>query len=212
MVSFKEFRLVQQYVLALYSGSICIVQGISGSGKTTWIKALLGHIQGMVIDGGQPRNFKHLMVNCFQEFRDQLPIREVRLMDLFPKCSADQIREYLALCCVPDLVARLGGIDIPLKKGGNISGGQKQRLGLATCVARMEREHKRVFVVDEPEQGSDHEIAVQCITANVRRLQAQGKIVIMVTHLCECVIGKLPVTHRVNVSDGVVTVGTDEMV
>ncbi len=86
-----------------------------------------------------------------------------------------------------------------------LSGGEKTRLALATRIYQMiTNPDKKIIILDEPEQGSDPEIAIKVIR-NIFEL-FPDKMIIMVSHICECSLYKLNIKwhHRLNINQGIV--------
>ena len=56
--------------LTIKYGDNILVQGPSGGGKTTFINALMGKIDGITFDKDRPENFYHVFVEMFQNIRE----------------------------------------------------------------------------------------------------------------------------------------------
>jgi ABC-type transport system involved in cytochrome bd biosynthesis fused ATPase/permease subunit len=94
-------------------------------------------------------------------------------------------------------------LDINIEE--RISGGQKCRLALATRVYQMmTNNHKKIFILDEPEQGSDN-VAIQVIQ-NIFDM-FNDKTIILITHICDCKLRNLNVhwDHKVSIKGGIVS-------
>lgn len=163
--------------LTITNGDKILITGRSAGGKTTFVQSLIGHIGGLELEYGVPCNFAHHFTCCYQFIRDKLPTSKISLSDIFPECSTEDIQKYLDVCEIPDIIEKLEGIDKPINDA--LSGGEKQRLAIAMCIARVE--NRRIFIIDEPEQGSDREIAIQMLS-NINKYM-HNKTMFIVSHL-----------------------------
>ncbi len=83
------------------------------------------------------------------------------------------------------------------------SGGEKTRLALATRIHQMIKNDAKWLVLDEPEQGSDPEVAYQ-IVQNILN-EFQGTTLIVISHL-EFIQNKFEWTQKYTVHEGMVSV------
>jgi len=84
-----------------------------------------------------------------------------------------------------------------------ISGGEKTRLALATRIYQMiTKPDKHILILDEPEQGSDPEVAVKVIGNIIRMFH--DRTIIMISHICECQLNALKIKwdHKLSISRG----------
>jgi ABC-type multidrug transport system fused ATPase/permease subunit len=84
-----------------------------------------------------------------------------------------------------------------------ISGGEKTRLALATRIYQMiTKPDKHILILDEPEQGSDPEVAVKVIGNIIRMFH--DRTIIMISHICECQLNALGIVwdHKLSISRG----------
>ncbi len=182
-ISFDGQRVLDEAGLCAQKGSILAIMGGNGAGKSSLCRVLTGLYRqqvGQVFVNGRAAKRKHRTRGTFfvqQDTDYQLYAASVeeefrvgrREKDI-PKAD---IQRYLSDVGLEGVLERH-----PL----SLSGGQKQRLLLALAVASG----KDILVLDEPTSGLDG--ASMRITAGLlRRIVAQGKSVILITHDMELV-------------------------
>jgi ABC-type transport system involved in cytochrome bd biosynthesis fused ATPase/permease subunit len=185
-ITYLEFR----------SDSKILITGPSGGGKSTFLNGFSGNISGLTFNNGNPHEHIDYIVTFYQSIKENFHTSKITVRQLFEDEQNDQlIKKCCEIACVFDWVSGLAvkntnetSIDIEKKSiydsdiNERISGGQKSRLALATRIYKMFKDtHRQVFILDEPEQGSDAQLAYILIK-NV--LEAfSDKIVIIVSHL-----------------------------
>lgn len=164
------------------------LQGQSGAGKSSLINIFLGLIdpsEGQVLVDGIP------ILSEIESWRNLIGYvpQQVYLLDSSIKqnvafgvsddqISNERVLEVLRLCQLEDFVLGLkDGIETSVGENGlNISGGQKQRLGIARALYH----DPEVLVFDEATSALDEEIQEELINSIVKI--ALNKTVIMVAH------------------------------
>lgn len=173
------------------SGEIIFIQGISGSGKTTFAQSLLAQrfdlpilVEGKV---GQ-----HIL-----EPGDQIPwLNQVGWVSQNPQFAPGSIREQFLACdenisdadifnilsscglavenLTDGLETNVGGFG---EKSDQVSGGQLRKIALARALVK----EPRVLVVDEPTADCDDQSA-EIVMQRLRESASHGLIVIVITH------------------------------
>lgn len=169
-----------------YKKKIGIV-GVSGSGKSTILKALLGfakYQEGEISIGGIP--YESISIDGIRKAFtaiEQSPyvfnttIRE-NLLIANEKISESEILDLLDKFQVIDLVKRNeNGLDTLLGQFGyNISGGEKQRLMLVRALLKI----NKIVLLDEPTSSLDIELEGKIVQA--LHTEIEEKSCIWVTH------------------------------
>lgn len=181
-VSYGDHTVISNFSMQLERGELVAVTGVSGSGKTSLIRAILGFVpieQGEILINGIPVNAvevrKHtaylpqdLSFPC--EWVDEV----LRMPFLFRNNRDRKITDEQWLDCFGRLGLEGG---IMKKRLNEISGGQRQRMMLA--IASML--DKDIIILDEPTSALDA-ASVNLVTEYIKELSARGKSVISVTH------------------------------
>lgn len=173
---------------ALRSGEVLTIVGPSGSGKTTLVRHLVG---ASIPAGGAVRldgtELQHWRPRQLGRYMGYLP-QDVKL---FGGTIAENISRFEDKPNDADIVAaaKLAGAHEMIQRLSNgyntdvgergifLSGGEKQRIGLARAVYRT----PCLIVLDEPASNLDN-VGEQALAACVRELKAMGKTVILITH------------------------------
>lgn len=167
-------------------GSFTALVGASGCGKSTVAAIFMGRNKGYTGDvtiGGVPLSEiseGHLMKTVtdvsHQSYLFKGTVRE-NLKMAAPQAGDDRLWQVLEQVNLADFLRGEKGLDTPLQeKGGNLSGGQCQRLALARALLH----DSPVYIFDEATSNIDVESENEIMT-QIHRL-AKSKTVILISH------------------------------
>ena len=188
-LSFGQTPALRGASVAVAAGEILAVMGPSGSGKSTLLHCLAGIL---VPDGGEVR-FAGRRIDTLGE-AERSALRRDRFGFVFqfgqlvPELSAEEnvalplllggLRRREALPQAREWLGRLGLTGLETRRGGELSGGEAQRVALARgLVSRPE-----VLFADEPTGALDSLTGEQVMELLVGAVRAQGTTVVLITH------------------------------
>ena len=161
-------------------GEVTAVMGTNGVGKTSLLKAISGrhpYTDGTVsVDG---RMLDH--PTAFAAARAGIAyVPQGR--EIFPLMSVQENLETAFACLpkeerfIPDEIFRLFPVllDMKLRRGGDLSGGQQQQLAIARALITR----PKVLLLDEPTEGIQPNI-IQQIGRTISLLREQGNMAIV---------------------------------
>ncbi|WP_373577008.1 ABC transporter ATP-binding protein [Parafannyhessea umbonata] len=187
-VSFKYSASARRNVLEHVSlrfepGSTVGILGGTGSGKSSLVQLLprlYDATEGAVYVGG--RDVRDYDVHALRAGVGMVLQKNVLFSGTVrdnlrwgnPKASDQEILQACHVACVDEFLDRIGGLDANLGHGGgNVSGGQKQRL----CIARTLLAHPKVMVFDDSTSAVDTATDAR-IRAGLARLHDVTKVII----------------------------------
>jgi len=171
-VSYGEKQVIKGIDIIIPKKQIIAIVGLSGSGKSTILKASMGLIKskGCIYIKDKP-NY------CPQEnaFFDELTVKEN--LDLFASIGSFLKRkDYFS--SIKKYLVRLGLIEYLETPVKNLSGGQKKRLNIIISLLNK----PKILVLDEPFAGLDF-YNRKLLWNFFNELKAQGITIILTTHL-----------------------------
>jgi putative ABC transport system ATP-binding protein len=188
-LSFGETPALRGTSIEVAAGEILAIMGPSGSGKSTLLHCLAGIL---VPDAGEVWFDGH-RVDTLDETRRSTLRRDrfgfvFQFGQLVPELTAEEnvalplllagVRRTAAVKQARTWFARLGLDGLELRRSGELSGGQAQRVALARgLVAKPE-----VLFADEPTGSLDSFTGEQVMELLVGAVREQGTTVILVTH------------------------------
>jgi putative ABC transport system ATP-binding protein len=189
VLSFGQTPALRGASVAVAAGEILAVMGPSGSGKSTLLHCLAGIL---VPDDGEVR-FAGRRLDTLGEAQRSALRRDrfgfvFQFGQLVPELSAEEnvalplllggLRRREALPQAREWLGRLGLAGLETRRGGELSGGEAQRVALARgLVTRPE-----VLFADEPTGALDSLTGEQVMELLVGAVRAQGTTVVLVTH------------------------------
>jgi ABC-2 type transport system ATP-binding protein len=155
--SFGETRAVDGVSLEIGPGEIYGLVGADGAGKTTTLRLLVGALRadsGQVIIRGydiekqteQARSQFGYLSQRFSLYEDLTVLENIRF---FAEVRGLKSHEWLPRCM--EILQFVGLEKITERRAGQLSGGMKQKLGLASALVTR----PRVLLLDEPTTGVD---------------------------------------------------------
>jgi putative ABC transport system ATP-binding protein len=168
-------------------GAVLLLSGPSGCGKSTWlalVAALVAPTDGSIVVAGQPLNaFKSVAADAWRAraigFLPQklhlsaaLSVYQNLAMAQWAAGQAEDAKRILAA------LQSLGVDDLALRKPGQLSGGQAQRVALARSVLLK----PQVILADEPTASLDDEAAADAVGLLLSTARVQGATLVIATH------------------------------
>jgi ABC-2 type transport system ATP-binding protein len=174
--SFGSTRAVDGVSLEISSGEIYGLVGADGAGKTTTIRLLVGALKadsGQVEICGydinrqteQARSQFGYLSQRFSMYEDLTVLENIRF---FAEVRGLKSNEWLPRCM--EILEFVGLEKFSDRRAGNLSGGMRQKLGLASALVTR----PRILLLDEPTTGVDP-VTRQDFWQLVIRLSTQGE-------------------------------------
>ncbi|MFG2957950.1 ABC transporter ATP-binding protein [Streptomyces sp. NPDC048291] len=157
--------LLEATSVSLRPGRVAAVTGPSGTGKTTLLRAFLGHLpHGTVRSGGTVQVLGHDMFAVDDTERRAIRSGEIAYVGqdpaslLNPRLRIRTLLSELSADAAPDAVGELleavrlpSGRDFAARRPDQLSGGQLRRVALARALSKR----PRLLLLDEPTAGLD---------------------------------------------------------
>lgn len=188
--------------ITIKKGDHVRIVGETGSGKTTFVKGLVGWITGLCADKVvDMQMLTDDIVLMRQNVREITPFEKITIRELFyDEPSDDKIIQYLKetnafLWFNTRMKSKL---DEPICN--SISGGEKTKLCLAIALYKMNKVNSSWLILDEPEQGIDTEQLPQLFQGIFEKYR--DKTILIITHMCDCQARQLGITKKLEIKDG----------
>lgn len=181
---FKKHTLLQDINLSISNGSMVMILGGSGAGKTTFVNAVMGYekAEGQInynnmdvyksydqvksLIGFVPQqDLLRLEDTVYDTLENAAQMRLPKVHEQFRKMRIEQVIENLGLH---------REVDSLVKK---LSGGQRKRLSIAVELIS----NPSLFFLDEPDSGLDG-IMAKSLMNQLRVIANDNKIVMVITH------------------------------
>jgi ABC-2 type transport system ATP-binding protein len=180
--SFGHNHAVAGVNISVQAGEIYGLVGPDGAGKTTTIRLLCGALEtdkGKAVLAGHSINDKPELARAeigylsqrFSLYEDLTVMENIRFFAEVRGIPAD---EWQTRCL--DILEFVGLADFTERFAGQLSGGMKQKLGLATALVHS----PRILLLDEPTTGVDP-VTRQDFWQLIIRLAAQEQIAVLVS-------------------------------
>ncbi|MEZ0396782.1 MAG: ABC transporter ATP-binding protein [Anaerolineales bacterium] len=180
--SFASIHAVQDVSLSVAAGEIYGLVGSDGAGKTTTLRLLVGALKadaGEITIGGcdlrrqgeQARAQIGYLSQRFSLYEDLTVLENIRF---FAELRGLKRDEWLPRCL--DILDFVGLSAFKERRAGQLSGGMKQKLGLASALVTR----PKVLLLDEPTTGVDP-VTRQDFWQLIIRIAAAGDVAVLLT-------------------------------
>jgi ABC-type transport system involved in cytochrome bd biosynthesis fused ATPase/permease subunit len=191
--------------ISLAPGEKIYIKGSTGCGKSTFIKALIGKIDGSEANIGKMKNYYHYVSDYYQEIKEKIPSSKISIRTYFKGANDECINKYLLRVFKQEELEKIKNIltyDMDINE--KISGGEKSRLLLTRIGFDADINNKGIIVLDEPCPDIDYDTYIDII--NLFFENYKHCTIIMAAHLCECKKKNLNIkwTQQFDVIDGVI--------
>jgi ABC-type Mn2+/Zn2+ transport system ATPase subunit len=184
--------LISEVDFSISAGEIHVIHGPNGSGKTTFLRTILGSLRllGGNIARSKPWCCSYLSQSVVSDASFPLTVKEVLSMGAW-RTGLREDQE----CCDPEpefdsldnVIASVGMKEKKHMLFSELSGGQKQRVMLARAMLAK----PTLMLLDEPTASLD-ESATQDVVRELESLNKRGIAMIMISHV------DLPWSAKVN--------------
>lgn len=168
-VSFRYERntgdVLRQVSLDIYANEILMINGSNGCGKSTML-SLIANLYSPY--SGKLHIAKNLRTGMLPQNPELLFTRRSVMDELIDAKDRQQLAEIVRFCRLEELLDR---------HPYDLSGGEKQRLGLAKVLIA----DPDILLMDEPTKGLDNGFKMQ-LADMLRKLQKRGKTIVVVSH------------------------------
>lgn len=183
-----DVPVLENVNICLNSGDYAILTGENGSGKSTFLKLLLGELepdQGTVEIFGKKigkADFKDLKIgyvpqNSISGNKDfPATVEEVMMTGLYRPFKKRMSRKACRQK-ITDALTELGMESFLKRRIGELSGGQQQRVMLARVLAA----DPGLLILDEPTVGVDS-VSLEALAKVLQKKNEEGLTILMVTH------------------------------
>lgn len=186
-VRYRDIVALDRVTLTLGAGTVCGLVGVNGSGKSTFLKAVVGMVRpaaGQVrVLGGAPDHARRTGAVAYVPQSESvdwdfpIDVHDVVMTGRYGRMGLARRASTQDHASVAEAIERVGLTDLARRPIGTLSGGQRKRAFVARGIAQG----ARVLLLDEPFAGVDKP-SEATITALLRELAAQGSTVVVSTH------------------------------
>ncbi len=168
----------------LEQGQMCVIQGSSGSGKSTFLNCIGGldtlDSGSVIVDGKEIADLKQKQLSNYR--RDSLGFI-FQFYNLVPNLTVKeniQVCEYLSKnpMDMGELMDTLGLTEHQNKFPSQLSGGQQQRCAIARALIK----NPKILLCDEPTGALDSKTSKEILVLLEKINQKYGTTMLIVTH------------------------------
>ncbi len=188
---FKKKYLLRDIHMYVKPGSMVLLLGGSGAGKTTFLNAVNGYEKAkaeVILNGDNVyKEYKHMKYKVgFVPQQDLMRGNDTVLRTLTDAAALRLPVDFdmgERRVRVDEVMKIFGLVPVQNSLVDKLSGGQRKRLSIAMEFIS----NPTLFILDEPDSGLDGVMARE-LMEQLRRIADQGKIVIVITHTPDRVI------------------------
>lgn len=165
-------------------GQMCVIQGTSGSGKSTFLNCIGGldtiDSGSVVVDGQEIAGLKPEALSDYR--RDNLGFI-FQFYNLVPNLTAIENVELAAQVCrnsldAGEMLTKVGLADRKNNFPAQLSGGEQQRVSIARAIAK----NPKLLLCDEPTGALDYNTGKQILQLLQDTCRNDGITVLLITH------------------------------
>jgi len=180
-LGYRDLTLFRGLSMDIESGSTLAVLGANGSGKSTFVKMLLGLIGPLAGNlnwtQGKPREIGYLAQMTEFDRRFPIRVRDLAAMGAWRGFGLRRGLDAAAQKRVSAALDEAGVLDIADRPLHQLSGGQLQR----ALFARVIMQDAPLILLDEPFAAVDQSTEAHLLSI-IRRWRAEGRAVVLVVH------------------------------
>lgn len=182
-IAYDKINVVENISIEINQGDYVCILGENGSGKSTFIKGLLGLIpirSGNVEFKGNitKQNIGYLPQHSIAQSNFPASVQEVVLSGCLTKTKFKPFYSLADKKNAKHIMNKLSITDLSRKTFGNLSGGQKQRVLLARALLATDK----ILFLDEPITGLDPIVTAEFYEIIGKLNKEDGMTIIMVSH------------------------------
>lgn len=170
----SEIKTLRNLKINILGGTLCMVVGPTGAGKSSLIQLLLGELpveNGRICVGGS---------TAYASQEPWLFLSTIRKNIIFDQQYDPELYSVVVKCCALEKDFKLlpyGDKTLVGERGVSLSGGQRARINLARAIYR----NSDVYLLDDPLSSVDSHVGKEVFENCVLRF-LKGKTRILVTH------------------------------
>ena len=207
--SYLDHKVLSDINLELEMGDFIAIVGANGSGKSTFIKNLLGELKpqkGSVEILEKPiasyKSYKDIgyvpQMSVVSKVSFPITVREMVVLNLYEEFGFFKFPRKKHFKKVDEILEYLGLIEYKNKPVNELSGGLQQR----TMIARAMLNNPKLLILDEPTAGVDEESRISFLKTIQTLNDDKGTSIVLVTHDLDEVMAYTKLDAIYEIKDG----------